>query len=531
MAWMDSSSKILSKIPKDWQALVEKLRRLQQIGVALSAEHDLDRLLAFILKSARELVQADAGSVFVRYDDIEMDPRATGKDDIYKVKPYLALKCAQNDSVYFPFSEMRLPFDATTIAGYVATSGESLSIKDAYEIPKTAPFRHSTAFDQITGYRCRSMLVVPMQNREGEVIGVLQLINKKKDFAARLSGREEVEKQVLRFDDIDEELVISLGSQAAVSIENNQLYVQIKAMFRGFVDSLIRVLEHRNYTTFGHCKRIADYALALARQINLVAKEKGREPPFTEEMLEELEYGALLHDIGKMAVPDAVLDKRNKLTDDQLKIIEYRFALIRARGPVSPEMDEKLTRWLEAIRRINIPRGVSDEDAKILDEIRAFTFVDIDGKEKPLLDEYEYESLSVRRGNLTVSERKAIERHVSETWEILKRIPWTRPLRKVPNIAATHHERLDGSGYPWGLRGDEIPLGGKILAITDVFEALTAQDRPYKPAIPVDQAIQIIEEQVNKGQMDRELFDLFVKNKLYKVHINEETGRIKTDKK
>lgn len=528
MALMDTSSKILSKIPKDSQGLVQKLQRLQEIGVALSAEHDLNRLLDFILRSARELLQADAGSVFVRYDEVETDPQATGKDDIYKVKPYLALKCAQNDSIYFPFNEMRLPFDTTTIAGYVATSGEILNIKDAYEIPKTAPFRHSTAFDQISGYRSKSMLVVPMQNREGDVIGVLQLINKKKDFTARLSSRDQVQKQVLEFDEIDEELVISLGSQAAVSIENNQLYLQIKAMFRGFVDSLIRVLENRNYTTFGHCKRIADYAVALARQMNLTAKEKGREPPFTEEMLEELEYGALLHDIGKLAVPDAVLDKRNKLTDEQMKIIEYRFALIR-KGPLTPQMDERLTRWLEAIRRINVPRGVSDEDLRLLDEIRAFRFVDIDGKEKPLLDDYEYESLAVRRGNLTVSERKAIERHVSETWEILKRIPWTRSLRKVPNIAATHHERLDGSGYPWGLKGDEIPLGGKILAITDVFEALTAQDRPYKPAMPVAEALRIIEEQVSRGQMDRELFDLFVKNKLYKVHISEETGRVKTD--
>jgi HD-GYP domain-containing protein (c-di-GMP phosphodiesterase class II) len=531
-----ASSRILFKISGESRHLFLKLHRLQQISVLVSAEQNLDRLLAFILTSARELCNADAGSIFVRVDEIALRKQATGKDDLYLTTPYIVLKAAQNDSLEFPFREMKLPFDKSSIAGYVALSRATLNIPDVYRIPPGAGYSHSSKFDEATGYRSRSMLVIPMSDMSGEVVGVLQLINKKKSPAVRLAGAADVDRHVEPFDEVDEELIQALASQAAISIEKTNLYNQIRSMFRGFVKSLIGVLERRNYTTFGHCKRIADYALALARCINQHPDGAFPGVEFTPEQLEELEYGALLHDIGKLSVPDAVLDKRNKLTLDQLRIIEYRFGYVRQslmakKGGREDEETRKtfalLAKFWEVIKRCNIPsQKMPEEDLRALEEIRAFTFVDIDGIEKPLLSEFELENLSIRYGNLTASERKAIEKHVEETWEILKTIPWAKHLRRVPNIAGTHHEKTDGSGYPWKLKASEIPLGGKILGITDIFEALTAQDRPYKRPMLASEANQILSEMVGQGKLDRDLFELFVKHKLYSVHIDE-NGRIR----
>lgn len=522
----DTSSRILTRLPAAHRSLFERFQRLQRVGVALSAEQNLDRLLRMILDTGKDLTTADAGTVFVRVDDVSMNPNATGKDEIWSSTPSLALKVSVNDSIHFPFQEMRLPWDQTSIAGRVAVTGTLLNIPDAYALPKGSPYRHSDRFDKEIGYKTRSMLVVPMKNIEGEVIGVLMLINKKRSAGDRIASPAEADAKAIAFTEVDEELISALGSQAAVSIEKATLYAQIKGMFRGFVESLIGVLERRNYTTGGHCRRMADYAVETARAIHKTGLRGGA---FTEAELEELEYAGLLHDIGKLAVPDAVLDKRNKLTDEQIKIIEYRFAF--ARSKVSPDVAAKLDGWLQEIRRINVPRGVSDADLELLEQVRRIRFVDVDGTEQPLLSDGEHENLAIRRGNLTPRERAQIERHIVETWEILRTIPWPKHLRKIPNVAATHHEKLDGSGYPWGLRGDEIPLGGKILAIADIFEALTAQDRPYKPPIPFDKACAIIREEVAKGKLDGELFEIFLKFKVYRHHLDTETGKIALPKR
>lgn len=526
MAMEAGSSRILTRLPAEQRSLFERFQRLQRVGVALSAEQNLNRLLRMILDTAKDLTGADAGTVFVRVDETTMNANATGKDEIWSSTPSLSLKVSVNDSIHFPFQEMRLPWDQTSIAGRVAVTGELLNIPDAYNLPKDSPYRHSDRFDKQIGYKTRSMLVVPMRNIEGEVIGVLMLINKKRDPEHRIATPADADAKVVAFTDVDEELIGALGSQAAVSIEKATLYDQIKGMFRGFVDSLIGVLERRNYTTAGHCRRMADYAVETARAIH----EMGfRGLAFTEAELEELEYAGLLHDIGKLAVPDAVLDKRNKLTDEQTKILEYRFAF--ARRSVAPDIASKLDGWLQEIRRINVPRGVSEADLALLEEVRRVRFVDVDGTEQPLLTDLEHENLAIRRGNLTAKERAQIERHIVETWEILRTIPWPKYLRRIPNIAATHHEKLDGSGYPWKLKESEIPIGGKILAIADIFEALTAQDRPYKPPVPFDKTCAIIREEVASGKLDGELFEIFLKFKVYRQHLDVETGKISLPKR
>jgi GAF domain-containing protein len=226
-----TTSRILDSVDSRSRSMVQRLQKLQQIGTQLSAEQDLTKLLDLILRESRSLTCADAGTVFVRWDDVQFVDDATGKDATTKVTPWLAMKVAQNDSVKLPFKEMKLPFDPKTIAGYVAQSGEVVSLPDVYRIPDDAPYSYSREFDDRSGYRCKSMLVVPMRSREGDIIGAIQLINKKRDPSAILDSAADVDREVQLFDGFDEELVLSLASQAGVCIEKAKLYEDIEAMF------------------------------------------------------------------------------------------------------------------------------------------------------------------------------------------------------------------------------------------------------------------------------------------------------------
>ena len=512
-----TGSRVLESVESRSRHLVQRLQKLQEIGTQLSAEQDLTKLLDLILRESRHLTNADAGTVFVRLDEVETVEHATGKDNIHKVTPFLVIKVAQNDSIRFPFKEMKLPFDRKTIAGHVAASGEVLNLEDVYQLPSDAPYAYSKTFDEKSGYRCKSMLVIPMKNREGDIIGVIQLINKKRDPESVLDRREVVEQAVVPFDPFDEEFVISLASQAGICIEKAKLYDDIEKMFEGLVNSFTLALERRNRTTYGHCMRVARYAVAIAEAMNEAPPELFGGLKFTPVQIKELRYAALLHDIGKIAVPEAVLDKHNKLLDSEISAIEYRLHYAKAQGKPPAQVDA----WADGVRRVNIPRGLTPDDKKLLGEMMAEQFIDVDGLSKPLLSPREYENLSIERGNLTVGERKQIEQHIVDTWEILKRIPWPRDFRAVANIAACHHEKINGSGYPWKLKGDEVPLGGQILAIVDIFEALTAKDRPYKPAIPIEKAIAIVQDEVNRGALNAKLWQLFLDKKLYTLFADE----------
>jgi HD-GYP domain-containing protein (c-di-GMP phosphodiesterase class II) len=420
---------------------------------------------------------------------------------------------------------MKLPFDRKTIAGYVALSGEMQNLIDVYSLPPETTYSYNRAFDEASGYRCKSMLAVPMRNREGQVIGVIQLINKKRRPDVRLSDKSIVEDEVTMFDAFDEELVLSLGSQAGICLETAKLYEEIEVMFEGLVQSFTLALERRNRTTYGHCMRVAQYAIAIAQAV-CDNPERFGGVTYTPDQMKELRYAALLHDIGKIAVPEAVLDKQNKLTDDQLKAVEYRFhywkAKLAAQGAGAKAAIERLDKYLAHVRRTNIPlERIADEDVKLLDEIKSATFIDTDGKEKTLLSDLEHENLVIRRGNLTLRERKQIEQHIVDTWEMLKQVPWPKQFAKVANLAACHHEKINGSGYPWGFKAADIPLGGKILAIVDIFEALTAKDRPYKPAMPVEKAMAIVDDEVARGALDKDLWALFKEKKLHQLFAGE----------
>ena len=516
-----------------------RLEELNAIGIALSAERHHDRLLELILTKARAITNADAGSLFLVADIDELIVHPDGSE-ARATAQWLKFRLAQNDSRELRFEEDVLPISPDSIAGYVAQTGETLNLADAYDPPKDKPFVINRSFDEATGYRARSMLVVPMENAEGETIGVLQLINKKNNRESVLDTTESFERGVLSFDQDDERLVRSLASQAAVCVDNNSLYVERENLFRQFVNAAVQAIESRDPTTQGHSKRVASMTTALAEVTNRA--ERGTYGSFrlTDDEIRELNYAALLHDFGKVGVTEKVLIKATKLYHGELSTVRQRFKTIRRtleaqyvrrmldrlmQNEASPEeieqMKEELARRLDsideardAVEAANIPTITHSAEFDKLMELSQLSYEDIDGTELPYLNDDELNALTVARGTLTGSEREQIELHVVHTFDFLSTIPWTRDLQSIPELARSHHEKLDGSGYPKGRGAADIPPQTRMMTISDIYDALTASDRPYKPAVSTAGALDILNAEF-AGKVDRELLDLFIEAKVF----------------
>jgi len=517
-----------------------ELEELHAVGIALSAEHDHDRLLSLILSKAREITNADAGSLYL-VARLEM-PIETPERTVERVGGrWLRFRLAQNDSRELRFEEDILTIGPGSIAGYVAETGETLNLEDAYTPSEGKPFLINRSFDETISYRTRSMLVIPMQNHEGECIGVLQLINKKRSRDTILDGPQSFETEVLPFNEHDERLVRSLASQAAVSVENNSLYLQRENLFARFVDAAVQAIESRDPTTQGHSRRVAAMTAELARVTNQASRGAYAHLYLTSEQIRELRYAALLHDFGKVGVTEKVLRKATKLYHGELSLVRQRFKTIRRTleaqylrrmldqllmKEATPEEIERLKadlalrlevveRARDAVEDANKPTVTHYSQFRFIEELGALTYDDLDGAPKRYLEPEEIVSLTVTRGTLTDLERRKIESHVIHTYDFLSTIPWTRDLQDIPELARSHHEKLDGSGYPGGLRADDIPPQTRMMTISDIYDALTAKDRPYKPAVPTTKAIEILEEDAGKGRIDRDLLDLFIEAKVF----------------
>ncbi len=516
-----------------------RLEELNAIGIALSAERNHNRLLELILTKARAITNADAGSLFL-VSDIDQPIVHRDGTEARATAQWLKFRLAQNDSRELHFEEDVLPISPDSIAGYVAQTGETLNLADAYDPPKDKPFVINRSFDEATGYRARSMLVVPMENAEGETIGVLQLINKKNNRESVLDTTESFERGVLSFDQDDERLVRSLASQAAVCVDNNNLYVERENLFRQFVNAAVQAIESRDPTTQGHSKRVASMTTALAEVTNRA--ERGTYGSFrlTDDEIRELNYAALLHDFGKVGVTEKVLIKATKLYHGELSTVRQRFKTIRRtleaqyvrrmldrlmQNEASPEeieqMKEELARRLDsideardAVEAANIPTITHSAEFDRLMEVSQLSYEDIDGTELPYLNDDELTALTVARGTLTGPEREQIELHVVHTFDFLSTIPWTRDLQSIPDLARSHHEKLDGSGYPKGRGAADIPPQTRMMTISDIYDALTASDRPYKPAVSTAGALDILNAEF-AGKVDRELLDLFIEAKVF----------------
>lgn len=470
----------------------EQLRTLLETAKALTSERDLGRLLALIVDAAARLVAADRGSLFL------VDPD-TGE---------LWSKVAQGMGA----SEIRIP-GGTGIAGAVAISGQVVNLSDVY-----ADARFNAAVDRATGYSTRTMLCVPMSNTRGDVVGVLQMLNKHQGC----------------FDDDDVQLLLALGGQAAAAIESALLHEDITKLFEGFVQASVVAIEARDPTTAGHSERVARLTMALADSLEQVGTPAWRGVSFTATQRLEMRYAALLHDFGKVGVREDVLTKANKLQPLQRELLRARFDYAKralevqhlrrcmellARGAEGGDLQEqelwlqrqwqRLDEMWQVIEACNRPTVLNAEVSELLRQVRTLSYRGPDDRDHPLLTADECELLSIPRGSLSATERSEIERHVSHTFRFLSQIPWSRGLRRVPEIAHGHHERLSGTGYPLGLRGAEVCLEARMMAVADIYDALTAADRPYKRAVHHADALQILQRDAEMGHLDAELVELF----------------------
>ncbi len=484
---------------------VAKLTALLEIGKAMTAERDLDLLLPLIMGEVTKVMEADRSTLFL----------------VDRERKELWSKIAQGLEV----REIRVKI-GTGLAGHVAATGKMVHIPDAYADPR---FDRST--DLQTGYRTRSILAVPMVNKPGEVIGVIQVLNKREGA----------------FEDEDIELLQALSSQAAVAVENAILYEDIQNLFEGFIKASAYAIESRDPTTYGHSERVTILTCSLAEHVDRV--ERGPYAPvrFSPADMRELRVASLLHDFGKVGVREHVLVKANKLYEHDLEAVRARFrflrvqielealqqklALLTARRPEEAQADlQAIDEWLRGemarldadfrfILEANRPSILPAGGFERIMEIANKTYVDVDGKLQPVLAPREAENLSIGKGSLNAEERLEIESHVTHSFHFLRQIPWTRDLRRIPTIAYAHHEKLNGTGYPNRLTAETIPVQAKMMTVADIYDALTASDRPYKKAVPVDKALDILQMEVKSNAIDPELVRIFVESKTYTLTV------------
>jgi HD-GYP domain-containing protein (c-di-GMP phosphodiesterase class II) len=472
-----------------------KLTSILEVAKAMAAARDLELLLPLIIYEAAKVVDADRCTLFILDRD----------------RGELWSKVAQGAA-----REIRIKL-GHGIAGTVAETGEVINITDAYQDP-----RFNRQVDLSTGYRTSTVLCVPMRDAQGEVTGVLQALNKHRGS----------------FDAEDAELLLALGGQAAGAIENALLHEEISRLFEGFVSASVVAIESRDPTTAGHSGRVAALTVHLAQSLEHVDRGPYAGLRFSLQEVQEIRYASLLHDFGKVGVREPVLVKAEKLYPSERDVLQARFEVARkdlavksyqrrlasvsllgdkALPQIEQEEEQRLFRELAQLDEMrdfvlacNRPTVLARDGFERLSEVARITFRDGYDAERALLVPRELECLSIPRGSLSAAERTEIESHVTHTFRFLSQIPWTRALRKVPSIAYAHHERLNGRGYPRSIPGEEIPVQSKMMAISDVYDALTASDRPYKKAVPNVQALSIIEEESRSGALDAELFRVFV---------------------
>jgi HD-GYP domain-containing protein (c-di-GMP phosphodiesterase class II) len=556
---------VREQINERLRGVTREIQELNRIGAALSAEHHLDNLLELILTKSRHITNADAGSLYLVESAGEHKPLqvhhagvaalgngASGlpasalvrEEEEEEIRHHrLRFKLAQNDSIDIPFRESTMEISHHSIAGYVAATGETLNIEDAYHLTPEVPYSINRKFDEDSGYRTKSILAVPLRDQKDHIVGVLQLINAKRDGHAKLTSLSAVKEQVIPFAVRQQDIVASLGSQAAVAVENSRLYENIHRLFEGFVRASVIAIEARDPTTSGHSFRVANLTVALAESVQRVESGPYANLRFTREEMREIRYASLLHDFGKVGVREEVLVKAKKLYPSQRELMKQRFEFVKRsiqaeklqqrldyvlqkgreeyvqkNGQFDRELVEQIAevdRFFETILKSDEPSVLPEGNFEKLLDIAARHYRDFEGQEKPLLTGDEVRLLSIRKGSLDDNERLQIESHVVHTFNFLQQIPWTSEIRNIPEIARGHHEKLNGQGYPYKLSAPEIPVQTRMMTISDIFDALSASDRPYKKAVSLERALQILGFAVKDGELDASLFQVFMDAKVY----------------
>lgn len=531
----------MDQIVKDISTL---LRELNKIGIALSAEKDHDRLLELILVKAIEITNADGGTLYSRTDDDRL------KFEILHNRSLNIHKggTSGEEITFYPIALYDDEGNANDhmVAACAVISGETVNIPDAYA-SEEFDFSGTRSFDNKTGYRSISFLTVPMTNHENDIIGVLQLIN----------AIDQTTNEVVPFSVLDQQLVESLASQAAVTITNKTLINAQKNLFDSFIQLIADAIDEKSPYTAGHCRRVPVLTNMLALAVNKIDKGPLKDIKFTEDEIYELDVAAWLHDCGKITTPEYVVDKGTKLETifDRINLVDMSFEVLKRDAiieslkssirnlknsdDVEQELEKNemlqntlatLTKERDDIRKYNVGgESISDEDIKRIEEIAKRTYVNPEGETVNLLGEEEIQNLEIGRGTLSIREREIINNHVSVTIKMLESLPYPKHLTRVPEFAGGHHEKMDGTGYPNKLTKNQMSLQARMIAIADVFEALTASDRPYKKGMPLSQSLKILGQMKLDNHVDADLFDVFINEKIYLDYAHEYLTEDKID--
>lgn len=501
--------------------LIEDQTELIGIGQLLAKERNRDKLIQKILKTSIKITGADAGCVFLVVDN------ADGTKG-------LLFKYSYTFSRDIDFNEFVMPMDEKSIAGFCAVNDEVVNIPDVYEIPDTATFSFNSSIDKRYDYISRSMLVFPMKNHLGEMLGVIQLINSKEHFdnldindttesyKILLETKEDFYNKVYPFALRYEDLMLSVAGQASIALDNIKMIHQLEEQFEGMVRASVDAIDSKDPATSGHSFRVAQMSLSFLTVLNGLEHGQFAGISFSPREMKQMEYAALLHDYGKVYIDNDIFLKAKKLFPKDFKILMLRLDLIAEKLKNLPNgnvLIEEVQKVKEKIRRLNDPKIFNEKSSVILDEIinsmNGVNLFDGEGKVIPILTPGEIDNLNIARGTLNKSERSEVQSHVKYTYDFLQSIPWPKDLARIPEIAGGHHEMLDGSGYPNKLAGNEICIESRILAILDIFDALSASDRPYKKPIPFDEVKSILEREADKDRLDKELVKLFFDHKVY----------------
>jgi len=525
---MDSTAS--REIPDD---LNRRLAELNQIGVALSQEKDLNRLLELILLAAKKITNADGGTLYRRHAE---HPGELAFEIIRT--DTLGVAMGGTTGVKIPFPPIQLRDNrgrdnTSMVVAYAVLKDRTVNITDAYQ-EKGFDFSGTKAFDRHTGYHSQSFLTVPMKNHEDEIIGVLQLINAQD----RASGA------IVPFSETDQRLAESLASQAAVALTNRLLISQLENLFESFVNLLNKAIDEKSPYTGGHCHRVPILTMLLAEAVHETKQGPHALWHLTDLDRYELKIAALLHDCGKVTTPVHVVDKATKLQTlfDRIHLIDTRFEIVKRDAEIAalkaarePEADAKaidqsyrkrlweIQEDREFLRLCNIGGEAMTPQAqdRVRDIATKYRWRNPRGEPVDFLTPDEVDNLTIRAGTLTATERQIINHHIVVTIQMLEALPWPRHLQNIPEYAGGHHERIDGKGYPRGLKGDQMSVQARIMGIADIFEALTARDRPYKPGKTLTESLQILGKMRLDGHIDPELFDIFIRSRVYERYAKD----------
>lgn len=516
------------------EGLLARLDELNEIGASLSVERNIEKLLENILLAAKGITNADAGTLYLVDANHQTLTFEILRNDS------LNIKMGGTTGERIPFYPIQLYVhgepNLAMVVTYSALRGETINIEDAYTA-QGFDFSGTKNFDAKTGYRSRSFLAVPMRNHEHEIIGVLQLIN----------AIDPVSKEVKPFTQNDQRLLESLASQAAIALSNRRLIQQLESLFESFIGLINTAIDDKSPYTGGHCARVPKLTMLLAEAASRTQRGESLQGfSLTEKEKYELKIAALLHDCGKITTPVHVVDKATKLQTifDRIHLLDTRFEVLKRDAEISMlraelAADGELSviaqaskEYVAIIKRYDADREflrqcnlgaekMDDADLERVLGIAKYVWRNEEGELASFLTSEEVENLTIRAGTLTAAEREIINRHIIITIKMLESLPWPKHLKNVPEFAGGHHERMDGKGYPRGLTREQMSIQARIMGIADIFEALTAKDRPYKVGKTLTESLTILGKFKENGHVDPDLFDIFIREKVYLAYAHQ----------